>query len=156
MSLPREKMTELSLMSLDDLYELVGRETYLSAKRMEVMDFSLKQRYDEERIRNVFRDIAPKIEIVAERENLIRSAKRLLFRLRGDLRKKICKDWNYCKKKGRYSDEIALSQVLVGLVGSVIKGLPVTGAYGVAFILIKKGLDKFCRCPVLRKGRAGL
>src|SRR2546427_511376 len=109
-------------MSLDDLYEMVGREAYLGFKGSDVIDFSIKQQYRKP-VRNLLRDYHPSIEVVIDRKNLIRSAKRLLLRLRGDLRKKICKDWNYCKKRGRYSDEIALSQAIVGVISGVVPGL---------------------------------
>jgi hypothetical protein len=65
-----------------------------------------------------------------------------------NLRRKICDEWEYCNKRSKYTKTDELIKVLAPLVGSAVglsgavSGVLVT----VTAILVKSGLDKYCRC----------
>jgi len=42
---------------------------------------------------------------------------------------------------------------MVGVIGAGVTLLPITAVYGLAFVLIKMGLDKFCKCPKPKKAK---
>jgi hypothetical protein len=60
--------------------------------------------------------------------------------------KKLCQDWDLCKKIGDpiVSDQIGLVVVIADVIAPVVVGLPL---FLISSILIKIGLRKFCNCP---------
>ncbi len=80
------------------------------------------------------------------REAAVERGQALFSRFREKLIEKICRDWNYCGKRGEYGDFQTLAYALAPLVSSVA-GVPATTAMVVTIILIKIGLDKLCNCP---------
>jgi len=155
MSLPREKIVELSKMGLDDLYEIVGRDLVFKGSDPAVFDYQ-----PSEDIVGYLFDLQShpfrrrRLEKVLTRQEFIKSGRRYLARRRDGFRQKICIDWNFCKKRGNYSDNITLMSAVVGIVGSFLPGFPAVSVYAVCAILTKKGLDKLCRCPP--KGRKSI
>ena len=65
-----------------------------------------------------------------------------------NLRRKICEEWAYCKKRNKYKKTNELIKALAPLVASAVglsgavSGVLVT----VTAILVKSGLDKYCGC----------
>lgn len=162
--LPRNEIARLSKMDLDDLYELVGRELFVKGSEPATFRAAPYPRVrPDTRKRFVIRDFGPlrsqryrqNVEKVIDRKSLIRAGRRFLVRSGEKFRKKICVNWNYCKKRGQYSDEVALSQAIVGFIGSAIPGLSLLALTGVVVILSKKGLDKLCGCPPRGRGKGG-
>ena len=62
------------------------------------------------------------------------------------LKAKICDEWRYCSKRADYGTFQSLAYATAPLISSVI-GVPASTAIIVAVILIKLGLDDFCKCP---------
>ncbi len=80
------------------------------------------------------------------RQAAVERGQSLFSRFREKLIEKICRDWNYCGKRGKYDDFRTLAYAISPLVSSVL-GVPATTAMVVTIILIKIGLDKLCNCP---------
>ena len=65
-----------------------------------------------------------------------------------NFRRKICEEWAYCEKRNKYTKANELIIALAPLVGSAVglsgavSGVLVT----VSAILMKSGLDKYCKC----------
>jgi len=61
------------------------------------------------------------------------------------LYRKICIEWKYCEKRRnpKFSDTIEIITALIDVIAEILIHIPPAL---VATILVKKGLDKFCRC----------
>src|SRR2546427_3708424 len=156
MSLSHDEIARLSRMSIDELHVEVGRTVYADRLGKKVitgehpLSYHVKTVTRGRQTRVLFDTRVPR---PPGREKLGRITKSLLSRYRKKLYRKICVDWNYCKQEGRYDDEIKLAQAIVVMLGAVVTSLPITAVYGLAFILIKMGLDKFCKCPKPKKAK---
>lgn len=65
---------------------------------------------------------------------------------KGGLSHQICVKWDYCSKRTQYKNKVMLANAIVGAINFVLKDVPLTVLYAIAFILIKMGLDDFCKC----------
>ena len=61
------------------------------------------------------------------------------------LRRKICKEWNYCNRRHdpNLADTVTLVATVSDLILSVVGGIPATM---IAVVMAKKGLNTFCEC----------
>jgi hypothetical protein len=64
------------------------------------------------------------------------------------LRQRICVEWNWCERRqdNRFEENIALATLVSQIVAPEAQAWQVPAAL-IAVILVKKGLDAFCRCP---------
>jgi hypothetical protein len=65
-----------------------------------------------------------------------------------NLRRKICEEWGYCEKRGKYKKAPDLIRVLAPLVASAVglSGAVAGVLVTVTAILLQSGLDKYCGC----------
>lgn len=71
-----------------------------------------------------------------------------LDRYNKQLNREICEVWNYCQRRNKYKEAREILSALAPVVGSAlglsgaVSGVIVT----ITAILVKSGLDKYCRC----------
>ena len=99
--------------------------------------------------------------------DLIRSAKESMLYLPGNevsrgiakfkelvplLRRKVCKEWDYCAKRHdpELQDTVSLVAVIADVIAALSLGFP---PVLIATILLKKGLTSFCGCRRTEAGR---
>jgi hypothetical protein len=70
---------------------------------------------------------------------------KIFNKLSGKLRRRICVEWEYCKKRKmpEFSDKIHLIAVIADIISGIVIGF---SPYTLAVILFMKGLDKYCEC----------
>ena len=139
MSLTSEEITRLSRMSESQLEAEVGRAIYASqgSRVLESISGSTGSSG------GVAVAIAPKdLE-----ERIARAIFNKTFsKFKDDLRKKICVEWDYCRQRTKYKVGTDLAHGFVSLIPIVIGSISLVGAFGFSLILIRMGLDNFCRC----------
>ncbi len=66
------------------------------------------------------------------------------------LRQRVCDEWNWCERRqdARLEEHIALATLVSQIVAREAQAWQVPAAL-IGVILVKKGLDAFCRCPPL-------
>lgn len=64
------------------------------------------------------------------------------------LRQRVCDEWNWCERRqdARLEEHIALAALVSQIVAPEAQAWQVPAAL-IGVILVKKGLDAFCRCP---------
>jgi hypothetical protein len=69
----------------------------------------------------------------------------ILQRLTAPLRARICDEWEYCtrRKMPNFSDRVALAVALADVILGAAGKFPPSV---IAALLVKQGLDAFCRC----------
>jgi len=78
--------------------------------------------------------------------DLVGRGRATLDRIRGDLQRIVCVEWDFCSKRSDPSlnDDISLATAICDLISAACGILPVTT---VAVLLVKRGLTEFCDCP---------
>jgi hypothetical protein len=69
------------------------------------------------------------------------------------LRKRVCDEWAWCERRqdARFEETITLATLVSQIVAPEAQMWQVPAAL-IAVILVKKGLDAFCRCPPVGSG----
>jgi len=62
-----------------------------------------------------------------------------------ELRTKICSEWSYCERRAALGEKATLLTTLADFVCGVT-GIPTDGGLSAAMLLIRYGLDRYCRC----------
>ena len=64
------------------------------------------------------------------------------------LRQRVCDEWNWCERRqdARFEETITLATLVSQIVAPEAQMWQVPAAL-IGVILVKKGLDAFCRCP---------
>ncbi len=68
----------------------------------------------------------------------------------GPLRQRLCVEWDYCKVRqdARLDDDLTLAVAVLGVLSRPVLQLPIpVDLMLLATIVVKRGLDVFCRCP---------
>ena len=150
MSLSHDEIARLSRMSIDELHVEAGRTSYADRLGKKIITGQHPPSYH---VKTVTRGGETRVLFNARvprppgRGEACSNNGISAFQTQEEtLPKDLC-GLDYCKQEGRYDDEIKLAHAIAGVIGAVVTSLPITAVCGLAFILIKMGLDKFCKCP---------
>lgn len=139
----KRELDSLSKMSLDQLYQHVG---YLSWASVRLSQQPIEGRPSTESELGHVPGFKAAMPIrLPSRAQAKRFGKLVYLKLRSPLTKKICQDWDYCNRRKRYQNEVALANALIVFLADKMT-VSISALEGLVFILIKTGLDKFCKC----------
>jgi hypothetical protein len=145
MSLSRREITKLSRMTVGELQVEVGRAIYESLSPKLSIELEVGGSHIDE-------GHFPHHLHVGYPSGILNKAhakvvfKRQFSKSKERLRHQICIVWGYCRKRNKYKNETALVNAMVAIVPLTMEGISIQGTYAVAFLLVRMGLDKFCRC----------
>jgi hypothetical protein len=92
-------------------------------------------------------DLLDELSVYAEASGATYRGKAALEQIEPRLRQAVCQDWNWChwRQDARFADQIDLAVAVAGALTATALpwGAPTALA---AVILVKFGLDKFCKC----------
>lgn len=66
------------------------------------------------------------------------------------LRQRLCVEWNWCalRQDARWDEDLSLALAVAAVLARPVLRLPVDAdLLLIAAIVVKRGLDAFCRCP---------
>jgi len=78
-------------------------------------------------------------------EGQLRAGREIYKRLKKQLYRQVCIEWQYCKKKNsdKYLDPVVLVAAIADVLSSLTVGIP---PFVIATLLFKIGLSNFCHC----------
>ncbi len=79
-----------------------------------------------------------------------RSPAEVWNKIAGPLRQRLCVEWGYCtvRQDARWEDDLDLAMAVFSVLASRALHLPIPADLAlVTTIVVKRGLDAFCKCP---------
>jgi hypothetical protein len=92
-------------------------------------------------------DLLDELSVYAEASGVTKGPTETWKQIEPRLRQAVCQDWNWCQRRqdNRFDDKITLAFALAQLLTATTLPWSLPAAL-VAVILVKFGLDKFCKC----------
>lgn len=123
----KKEAMELLKKDPDELYEILGYQLLGTDQLASTMSFDER--------------------IVINRSDLLQKGQEFIEDNLQKIKKFVCKDWNWCKHRAEYKDDVPkLVEALLSLISLSFTALPVVSVAVIVAILIKYGLDILCNC----------
>ncbi len=106
------------------------------------------QRYLNRPLDNLMEELA--LYDPTSREGVSKGLADVWSKVAGPLRQRLCVEWDYCKVRqdARLDDDLTLAVAVAGVLSRPVLQLPIPADLMLlAAIVVKRGLDVFCRCP---------
>ena len=147
MSLSSKEINRLRRMTISELQVEVGREIYASiTPRLSVEAEGGSIDEHSEALYDALHRFQVQPHITLNKAQAKQIFKSTFSKSKESLRHQICVRWDYCSNRAKYKNQTDLANAMVGMVPVAMEGLTVNGTYALVFLLIRMGLDKFCKC----------